>query len=154
MDTVLPSKMDVCHALLLKGSVFVHLDPRTPGVIVPYRLLSQPQVVLQIGTNMPVPIPDLVVDSYGVYGTLSFKGVAFTCVIPWVAVFAVVGEDAKGMVWPEEMPGEIKEQIERENAREPAEVITLDTSATRKPPSAKKPARKESSRPPYLRLVK
>ena len=62
-------------------------------------LRLQAQVVLQVGLDMPVPIPDLRVDEEGVFGTLSFKGVPFTCFVPWGAVFALVGEDAKGMVW-------------------------------------------------------
>lgn len=66
---------------------------------------------------MPVPIPDLRVDDEGVFGTLSFKGQPFTCSVPWNAVFALVGDDAKGMVWPSEMPSEIAAEVERENKR-------------------------------------
>ena len=113
----LPAKKDVARALLLRGSVFVHLDPRTAGVVVPARLRHQPQVVLQVGLDMPVPIPDLRVDDEGVFGTLSFKGQPFTCTVPWSAVFALVGDDAKGMVWPSEMPSEIAAEVERENKR-------------------------------------
>jgi stringent starvation protein B len=154
MDTRLPPKVDICRALLLKGSVFIHLDPRNGEVVVPDHLRLQPQVVLQIGRDMPVPIPDLRVDEVGVYGTLSFKGILFTCSIPWHAVFAVVGEDAKGIVWSSELPGELRDNIERENNRKSADVVALDTSAQRKNTSARRPASKNTSRPPYLRLMK
>lgn len=113
----LPAKKDVARALLLRGSVFVHLDPRKAGVLVPTRLRLQAQVVLQVGLDMPVPIPDLRIDDEGVYGTLSFKGVPFTCFVPWGAVFALVGDDAKGMVWSTEMPAEIAAEVDREGRR-------------------------------------
>jgi stringent starvation protein B len=113
----LPVKKDVGRALLLKGSVFVHLDPRIEGVVVPEWLQDQPQLVLQIGLDMPVPIPDLRVDAHGVFGTLSFKGQPYACTVPWDAVFALVGDDGRGMVWPESMPAEIASEVEREVKR-------------------------------------
>ena len=113
----LPNKEDVARALLLKGSVFVHLDPRVESVLVPEWLKRQPQLVLQVGLDMPVPIPDLRVDDFGVFGTLSFNRTAFTCAVPWEAVFAVVGDDGRGMVWPGSMPKEIAAEVEREAQR-------------------------------------
>jgi stringent starvation protein B len=115
--TGLPEKRDVARALLLKGTVFVHLDPRSDEVRVPSWLKRQPQLVLQVGLDMPVPIPDLRVDDAGVFGTLSFNRTSFTCSVPWEAVFAVVGDDGRGMVWPGSMPQEIAAEIERESSR-------------------------------------
>ena len=113
----LPNKKDVARSLLLKGSVFVHLDPRIESVFVPEWLKRQPQLVLQVGLDMPVPIPDLRMDDVGVFGTLSFNRTAFTCAVPWEAVFAVVGDDGRGMVWPGSMPKEIAAEVEREAQR-------------------------------------
>jgi hypothetical protein len=113
----LPPKKDVARALLLRGNVFVHLDPRRPGVTVPTWLQTQPQLVLQVGLDMPIPIPDLRVDDAGVYGTLSFQRAPFTCTVPWSAVFALVGDDNKGMVWPDDLPQEIVHEIDREHDR-------------------------------------
>lgn len=113
----MPNKKDVARALLLKGTVFVHLDPRSDAVAVPPWLKRQPQLVLQVGLDMPVPIPDLRVDDAGVLGTLSFNRTMFTCVVPWDAVFAVVGDDGRGMVWPASMPPEIAAEVEREARR-------------------------------------
>lgn len=113
-----PSKLNVARALLLRGSMFVHLDPRLAGVLVPARFRSQAQAVLQVGIDMPIPIPDLRVDAEGIFGTLSFKGAGFTCFVPWAAVFALLGEDARGHVFWDSMPEEIAAQLERE-AREP-----------------------------------
>ena len=113
----LPGKKDVVRSLLLKGTVFVHLDPRREGVVVPPWLRQQPQLVLQVGLDMAIPIPDLKVDEHGVFGTLSFSRKPFTCSVPWHGVFAVVGDDGKGMVWPESMPPEVASEVEREARR-------------------------------------
>ena len=171
--TPLPAKKDVARALLLRGSVFIHLDPRRSGVLVPARLRSQAQVVLQVGLDMPVPIPDLRIDQEGVFGTLSFKGVPFACFVPWGAVFALVGEDAKGMVWHPDMPAEIAAEVEREGRRRAggaAELVELDAFRAARPPlvdpgrfdvrRSGAVAKRKSDRPPawdrpsYLRVVK
>lgn len=113
----LPSKKDVTRSFLLRGSVFLHLDPRRDGVVVPEWLRKQPQLVLQIGLDMPIPIADLRVDDNGMTGSLSFNRSPFLCIAPWDAVFAVVGEDGRGMVWPESMPSEIAAEVDREARR-------------------------------------
>lgn len=160
----LPAKKDVARALLLRGSVFVHLDPRRPGVLVPARLRHQAQVVLQIGLDMPVPIPDLRVDEEGIFGTLSFKGIPFSCFVPWNAVFALVGEDSKGMVWSREMPEEIASALVRESRRDSERsqgLVRLDDfrGGEARRSSAVVPKRRSDrplawDRPSYLRLVK
>ena len=163
----LPAKKDVARALLLRGSVFVHLDPRADQTVVPERLRQQPQVVLQVGLDMPVPIPDLRVDDAGVYGTLSFKGVPFTCFVPWDSVFALVGDDAKGMVWPTEMPEEIASEVHTDDELAPtsmhgeaADVVDLFEYRMSRPQgrSSAPPSRRKSeipsARPAYLKVVK
>lgn len=129
-----PPKKDVVRALLLRGSVFVHLDPRNEGVSVPGWLREQPQLVLQVGLDMPLPIPDLRIDDFGVHATLSFQRAPWTCLIPWQAVFALVGEDGKGMVWAEDMPAEIAQEVEREAGRRALRPVKpLDARASRGP---------------------
>jgi hypothetical protein len=112
-----PDKREVARSLLLRGSMFVHLDPRVEGVVVPPWLRKQPQLVLQMGLDMAVPILDLRIDKEGVYGTLSFNRSPFTCIVGWDAIFALSGDDGRGMVWPESMPQEILEEVEREAGR-------------------------------------
>jgi len=116
-DGPLPYKRDVANMLLRKGSLFIHLDPRVTDVVVPPWLRHQAQLVLQVGYDMPIPIPDLRVDGDGVMGTLSFSRTPFSCVVPWSAVFALVGDEGRGMVWPESMPAEIVAEVEREAMR-------------------------------------
>jgi stringent starvation protein B len=112
--TRLPKKKDVALALLEQASVFVHLDPRTEKVSVPPWLKRQPQLVLQIGLNMAIPIPDLEVDDAGVSCTLSFNRSPHHCQIPWSAVFALVGDNGRGMVWPDDVPAEVAAEAEKQ----------------------------------------
>jgi stringent starvation protein B len=108
--TRLPRKKDVVLQLLEQATVFVHLDPRGEAVRVPLWFKRQPQLVLQIGLNMAVPIPDLEVDDEGISCTLSFNRAPFLCVIPWAAVFALVDDQRQGMVWPDDVPPELAQQ--------------------------------------------
>ncbi|HJL05805.1 MAG TPA: ClpXP protease specificity-enhancing factor SspB [Polyangiaceae bacterium LLY-WYZ-15_(1-7)] len=115
----LPDKKDVARGLLLRGSVFVHLDPRVDGVVVPSYLRKQPQLVLQVGLDMPIPIPDLRVDDDGVFGTLSFNRSPFTVLVPWDAVYAVADDEGRAMVWPASLPDELRAEVEREMGLRP-----------------------------------
>jgi stringent starvation protein B len=108
----LPPKREVAIALLEASSVYVHLDPRATGVMVPAWFKKQPQLVLQIGLNMPVPIPDLDVGEEALSCTLSFNRRPEYCRIPWTAVYGLVGEDGRGMIWPEDVPPEVAAQAQ------------------------------------------
>ncbi len=90
--------------------MFIHLDPRRPDVLVPRGFMGQPQLVLQVGLNMAIPIPDLKIDEVGISCTLSFNRSPFWCRIPWTAIYALVGEDGRGGVWPDDVPPEIQQQ--------------------------------------------
>src|SRR5260370_33568612 len=109
----LPPKKEVALALLERSSVYIHLDPRQTPVVVPPWFKKQPQLVLQIGLNMPMPIPDLRLDDDGMSCTLSFNRAPFFCVVPSASVFAMVGEDGRGMVWPGADPRAVARQAQR-----------------------------------------
>jgi len=111
MNQLLPPKKDVALALLERSNVDVYLDPRARGVVVPPQFRKEPRLILKIGLNMPVPIPDLQLDEEGVSCTLSFNRSPFFCIMPWSSVFALVGEDGRGMVWPEDVPGELAAKV-------------------------------------------
>jgi stringent starvation protein B len=149
----LPPKKEVGLALLERSSVYVHLDPRQDAVVVPAWFKKQPQLVLQVGMNMPVPIPDLRFDDDGMSCTLSFNRAPFFCVVPWASVFAMVGEDGRGMVWPDDVPAEVAKQAQgrgpeaarkelakpsaapvRETREAKVEATTAKTKRTRKRP--------------------
>jgi stringent starvation protein B len=106
----LPRKQAIALDLLERTSVFVHLDPRRPGVIVPQGFRKQPQLVLQIGLNMAIQIPDLDVGDDGISCTLSFNKRPHFCSLPWSSIYALIGEQGGGMVWPEDVPPEVVSQ--------------------------------------------
>ena len=108
--TRLPPKKDVALALLEQSTVLVHLDPRGEQVQVPPWFKRQPQLVLQIGLNMPKPIPDLNVDEQGISCTLSFSNSPHFCFLPWSSVYALIGASGRGMVWPDDVPKEVAGQ--------------------------------------------
>lgn len=108
--TRLPPKKDVALALLEQATVLVHLDPRGEQVQVPAWFKRQPQLVLQIGLNMPKPIPDLNVDDDGISCTLSFSNAPHFCQLPWSSVYALIGASGRGMVWPDDVPKEVAGQ--------------------------------------------
>src|SRR5690349_9386027 len=116
----LPPKKDVALALLQGPSLFIHLDPRKPEVIVPLHFKKQAQLVLQVGLNMAVPIPDLQVDDEGVTCTLSFNRSPFWCRLPWTAIYALVGDDKRGMIWPDEVPAEVESAQRKGPEAQPA----------------------------------
>ncbi len=114
---VLPPKKEVANTLLQGPSVYVHLDPRRDGVTVPNWFRNQPQLVLQMGLHMALPIHDLDVTDDGISGTLSFNRRPFWCMMPWSAVFGLVGEDGRGMIWPDDVPAELAAQHNHPNLR-------------------------------------
>lgn len=116
----LPPKKAVALDLLERTSVFVHLDPRRAGVVVPPVFLKQPQLVLQIGLNMQIPIVDLEVEDAGISCTLSFSRRPHFCRLPWSAIYALIGQEGGGMVWPEDVPPEVVAQQRAGTAKKEA----------------------------------
>lgn len=113
MTQLLPPKKEVALALLERSNVDIYLDPRSEGVVVPPQFRKEPRLILKIGLNMPVPIPDLRLDDESMSCTLSFNRQKFFCVVPWLSVFAMVGDDGRGMVWPDDVPQELAARAER-----------------------------------------
>lgn len=140
----LPPKKVVALALIEQSSVHLHLDPRAPGVVVPAWFKQQPQLVLQVGMNMPVPIPDLYFDDEKMSCTLSFNRSPFFCIIPWDAVFAMRGDDGRGMVWPDSLPPEVAKAGTAPREATPAEVKEKEKAA--KQPAKKAVAKKADSK--------
>jgi stringent starvation protein B len=142
--TRLPPKKDVALALLEQSTVYVHLDPRSEAVRVPAWFKKQPQLVLQIGLNMPVPIQDLDVGDDAVSCTLSFSRTPHFCWIPWTSVFALVGENGRGMVWPEDVPKEVAAQAAQQQKKEAAPKLRAVAPDEKPPEAAAKPKKKRA----------
>jgi stringent starvation protein B len=102
-----PSKQQAFLALMREGWTSLHLDARRPGVVVPEALRGEPHLVLQYGHDLPIPIPDLEVDEYGVRATLSFSRAAHLTVVPWSAVYVVACDDGRGVLYSEDVPPDV-----------------------------------------------
>jgi stringent starvation protein B len=152
----LPPKKEVALALLERSSVFVHLDPRLAAVVVPPGFRKQPQLVLQVGLNMPVPIRDLHLDDEGMTCTLSFNRTPFFCVVPWTSVYAIVGcDDGRGMIWPEDVPPEVAQAQARatEDAAKAEPVKPAAVSSDRSDRNGDAPKAKRPRKRPALGAV-
>jgi stringent starvation protein B len=109
-EPALPSKRQVVERLMSEGPILVHVDASQPEVSVPERFHGDPRLVLRFGYGLTPAIVDLSIDDDGLGGTLSFGGLPHRCVLPWPAIYAVVGEaDQKGMVWPDDVPPEVEQ---------------------------------------------
>jgi len=139
----LPAKKDVALALLEQSTVFVHLDPRPEEVRVPPWFKKEHQLVLQIGLNMAIPIRDLDVGEDALSCTLSFNRSPHFCRIPWAAVFALVGENGRGMVWPDDVPPEVAAQAARQQAKEKPKLHAVAAAAEPAPAPSPAPAAAE-----------
>lgn len=148
--------------------MFIHLDPRRSEVVVPKLFVGQPQLVLQVGRNYSIPIPDLRVDEFGISCTLSFNGVPFLCKLPWQAIYALIGEDGRGNVWPDDVPPEVQFQRRSAPQKAPpqkrprprlADVTTLPTARSDSPeileeePKRPTPIRRGPTAVPPLRAA-
>src|SRR5580704_1000031 len=98
---------------------------------------------------MPVPIPDVRVDDEGMSCTLSFNRSPFFCVVPWSSVYAMVGDDGRGMVWPEDVPPEVALQARARDAEPPKKPAAKRAlSAVESPkPTAKPRAVRDATAP-------
>jgi stringent starvation protein B len=121
-----PSKQEVFLALLREGWTSLHLDARRPGVIIPSHLRGEAHLVLQYGHDLPIPIPDLEVDEYGVRATLSFAKTPHLTVVPWSAVYVVACDDGRGVLYQEDVP----EDVSIVASRTPADGALPDADIT------------------------
>jgi len=98
------SKRAAVEFLLGYDNVKVVVAGAVPGLVLPPELLTQAEdhgVTLEIGLNMPIPIPDLRLDDDGFVASLSFNRVPFKCFVPWAAVLIVGVVDQAQFVWHE-----------------------------------------------------
>jgi stringent starvation protein B len=107
-----PLKRELVVELLDRGPVLVHVDARAEQVSIPQQLTEDPKLVLRFGFGLTPAIPDIELSEDALSGTLTFNGVPHHCILPWPSVYAVVSEvDQNGMVWPEDVPKEVLEEM-------------------------------------------
>jgi len=143
-----PSKQQAFLALLREGWTSLHLDARRPGVVVPETLRGEPHLVLQYGHDLPIPIPDLEIDDYGVRATLSFSRTAHRTVVPWSAVYVVACDDGRGILYSEDVPQDVAVIAARSASDAPPPEIDAEIEA-----EAEEMAAMPAPRPSLLRSV-
>ena len=122
MVQTLPPKKDVALALLDGApTVFLHLDARKDGVQVPDHLKDRAQLILRVGYSLTPPI-NINVDDAGITCTLSFNRSLFSCVLPWNAIFGMVGDDGRAMLWPDDIPPEVAKMVPPQSGPSPLAV--------------------------------
>lgn len=157
-------KRQILLELLKDAWVYVNLDPRRDGVLLPDFLRQEPRVVLQYGYNMPVPIADLSIDEDGIRATLSFRRQPYSTLVPWSAIFALSDGEERHFVWEADVPPDLERAPAgpRPQGTGPAAVPTAATPAVQSSPQAKpepadaprlgqKPGKRP--RPSHLKLV-
>lgn len=100
MGAIAQLKRRIIEDLLKDESfIMVIVDVTFDGLLLPKSLLETREPVgLNIGYDMAIPIPDLVIDDEGIKGTLSFSRTPSYCVIPWGAI-AQLSHDNEHLVW-------------------------------------------------------
>jgi stringent starvation protein B len=141
------TKRELLEALLRSSWAYLHVDGRADGVELP-EWLREPAVKLQIGYDMPLPIPDLAIDDEGVRATLSFQRTPHLCRIPWRAIFAISDLDGRGAMFPDDVPPEVSARATVEEP--PAEAQQQQQQPSREPAAG--PGEKKR-RPSHLKLV-
>ena len=130
--------------LLDDEQVLVHINPTTPGVVIPPHLSENRTVTLRLSRFFK---GDLSLDDQKVTAELLFGPEYFTCVLPWECIWGASSIRGQEYIWAESAPDEILEMFlsQRDDRR------TVMTRQERyMPPPAMKPRRTAT----HLRRVK
>lgn len=103
-------KQEILLAVLGRSWAFVQLDGRADGVSLP-DWLRGPEVTLQLGYDIPLPIDDLRIDEDGIAATLSFRRTPHLCKVPWPAVWGIADVDGQGVLFPDDVPSELRAKL-------------------------------------------
>ena len=99
-------KRQTLMQMLDQGMTMVHLDARSEGVCVPAQHTKESHLRLNFSYRFRLEVFE--VGEQEVLASLSFDDMAFPCVIPWTAVFAMTSHvSGEFQVWQEELPEEM-----------------------------------------------
>ena len=73
-----------------RGKVYLHVNPRVEGVVLPESLMHRERVPLVVAWRAPDIELDL--GETVIAATLRFSGKPFRCVIPWAALLAIISD--------------------------------------------------------------
>jgi hypothetical protein len=142
-DTAADQKTTL-ERLLDDEQVLVHINPTTPGVVIPPHLSENRTVTLRLSRFFK---GDLCIDDQKVTAELLFGPEYFTCVLPWECIWGASSIRGQEYIWAESAPDEILEMFlsQRDDRR------SVKTQQERyMPPPGMKPRRTAT----HLRRVK
>jgi hypothetical protein len=144
-DDVNLEKINIAKSMLESHGFFVIFSTNNKhGLLeMPNRLFKKKNLMFQIGKNLAVPIPDLKIDTMGIFGTLIFNGAGYTCFVPWENVYSLVLDDGTGhnaCYWPCSDPESSKVVVDKPSSstakthkeEKLAKVISLNEYRSRK----------------------
>jgi hypothetical protein len=102
------AKRELAQGLLRDGGFLTWVDPRAPGVDVPFRFRDLPVLVLPLGAWRAGLDSSLTIGPEGLSGAWRFGKLVWDCRVPWDAVLALAGFDGRGRTWRGELPPALK----------------------------------------------
>lgn len=102
-------KQQVFEKWMKLDHVLIHLDSRMPGVDLPQHLQNNPSVVLKLSYLFQGTTEH---DEKAITAYLKFHGNYYRCVVPWEAVWGMVNSTNENIVWPEDLPPELRGPFE------------------------------------------
>lgn len=106
-----PTKVTAFEAMLRDGWASLHVDARRPGVILPAALRREAHVTLEYARSSGAAMPDLCVARAGVSATLSLDHTLVWTYVPWSAVFAISDPEGRAVLYREDLPNEVHDQL-------------------------------------------
>ncbi len=156
MDRQRREKRERLESALAQGVSQLHLDGRSPGVLVPEALQQHFHVVLNVSYYFDPP--DLALSDWGVRQTLSFSGVRHAVGIPWDAVYGVGSLVTRDFwLFADHVPHELSDarlQPASAAAVAPAAPQARNLRALEAPEDAKRPEGLVPPRRGHLRVIK
>ncbi len=145
-------KQDFLNTMLAQGDAMICMDARQPDVQVPKAHKTNAMLNLVLSLNFRRPFEVL---EDGVYGSLSFGGRLYKCVIPFTAVWAIYEPDTqKGQVWEASIPEDIDWGDPAEpTAQDPPSKKATDKQSLRTVAGSGKSGKTKRNRS-HLRVVK
>jgi hypothetical protein len=120
-----PDQRATIERLLLDEQVLVHINPLTPGLVLPEHLRDSRTVTLRLSRFFK---GELFTDEQKVSAELLFGSTYFTCVIPWAAIWGASSIREEEYLWPDAAPPEIVELAMAQQQRQA--LASTKTSST------------------------
>lgn len=130
--------------LLDDEQVLVHINPATPGVVIPQHLAENRTVTLRLSRFFK---GDLSLNEEHVTAELLFGPEYFTCVLPWDCIWGASSIRGQEYIWAEAAPEEILTMF---LSQRDEKLIGSPRQERYMPPPAMKPSRAAT----HLRRVK